>query len=430
MKQSEIDFLQGLRQSSGYIHLHRGKLCVIYLPGELILNQQNLQQLAEDLALLHTLGLKMVLVMGATPQIDAAFNQAGIHWQTHQQFRITSIEMLPTLQKTLGEVRSQLEAAFSRQQPLDEQPLSLCSGNWVVAQPKGVIDGIDFQHTGQVRKINKAAIRAIVDSGQVVLLTPLAYSLTGEVFNLNTLEQACSVANKLQADKLLIFTHSDQMTGLPQQMSLQSLKQLEAKNHHQAQLFEQLTLQGAQIKRIHLMNESDPSSLLIELFSRDGIGTLIFTDRYHQIRPANIEDVSGIIDLIAPLEAQGKLVKRSRERLELEIHNFTVIERDGHIIGCAALYPFENAQAELACLAIDPHYQGLALGEELLRNIENKAREQHMHRLFLLTTHTQHWFIEHGFETAALDSLPETRKSLYNYQRQSKVLIKSLENIS
>ena len=339
MKQSEIDFLQGLRQSSGYIHLHRGKLCVIYLPGELILNQQNLQQLAEDLALLHTLGLKMVLVMGATPQIDAAFNQAGIHWQTHQQFRITSIEMLPTLQKTLGEVRSQLEAAFSRQQPLDEQPLSLCSGNWVVAQPKGVIDGIDFQHTGQVRKINKAAIRAIVDSGQVVLLTPLAYSLTGEVFNLNTLEQACSVANKLQADKLLIFTHSDQMTGLPQQMSLQSLKQLEAKNHHQAQLFEQLTLQGAQIKRIHLMNESDPSSLLIELFSRDGIGTLIFTDRYHQIRPANIEDVSGIIDLIAPLEAQGKLVKRSRERLELEIHNFTVIERDGHIIGCAALYP-------------------------------------------------------------------------------------------
>lgn len=426
MKKSDIEFLNSLRQASSYVHLHRGKTCVIYLPGDLFLDNQALQEFAEDISHLHAFGLKMVLVMGATPQINHALETAGISWQQEQQFRITSSEMLPVLQRTLGEVRSQLEAAFSRQQPLSGHPLTLCSGNWVIAQPKGVIDGIDFHYTGQTRKVNEDAIRAILDSGQVVLLTPLAYSLTGEVFNLNTLEQACSVANKLQADKLMIFTTAEQMDQLPRQVSLNDLKKCPAHNQEQAQLIQLLTEQARQVKRIHLMNESDPSSLIIELFSRDGIGSLVFTDRYHQIRAAQIEDVSGIIDLITPLEQKGMLVKRSRERLELEIQNFSVMERDGHIIGCAALYPYEDQVLELACLAVDPDYQGQSLGEQLLDHLEQQARLSGFNRLFLLTTHTHHWFIEHGFVPSPLDALPSSRQSLYNYQRQSKVLIKEL----
>lgn len=428
MKQSETDFLNSLRQSSGYIQLHRGKTCVIYLPGELIFQSDSLQQFAEDIGHVHALGLKVVLVMGATPQIDQALSVSHKDWMNHEQFRITLVDMLPILQQTIGQVRSQLEAAFSRQQTATNQPLSLCSGNWVIAQPKGVINGVDFQHTGQTRKINKDAIRAILDSDQIALLTPLAYSLTGEVFNLNTLEQACNVANKLEADKLLIYTNHQQMQGLPRQLSLAELKNWPADNAEQTQLFDQLTTGTSKIKRIHLMNESDPGSLLLELFSRDGIGTLIFTDRYHQIRPASVEDVTGIIDIISPLEAQGKLVKRSRERLELEIQNFHVIERDGLIIGCGAIYNFENHTAELACLAIDPSYQGQELGEELLNYLEKMARKQSLTRLFLLTTHTQHWFIEHGFKPGSLENLPQSRQSLYNYQRQSKVLIKEIKH--
>lgn len=431
MKKSDIEFLNSLRQASGYVHLHRGKTCVIYLPGDLFLDNQALQELAEDISHLHAFGLKIVLVMGATPQINQALENAGMGWQQQQQFRITSAPMLPILQRTLGEVRSQLEAAFSRQQPLSGHPLTLCSGNWVIAQPKGVINGIDFQYTGQTRKVNEEAIRAILDSGQVVLLTPLAYSLTGEVFNLNTLEQACSVANKLQADKLMVFTTAEQMQGLPRQVSLTDLKTFQPHNQDQAQLIDLLSEQTRQVKRIHLMNESDPSSLIIELFSRDGIGTLVFTDRYHQIRQARIEDVSGIIDLITPLEQKGMLVKRSRERLELEINNFSVIERDGHIIGCAALYPYQGQTAEdqaveLACLAVDRHYQGQSLGEQLLDHLESSAKQLSFNRLFLLTTHTHHWFIEHGFVPSSLEQLPTSRQSLYNYQRQSKVLIKEL----
>lgn len=426
MKQSDIDFLNNLRQASSYIDLHRGKTCVIYLPGELILDHESLHEFAEDIHHLYALGLKLVVAMGAGPQIDQACQQAGMRWHNHQQFRITSGEMLPILQSTLGKVRSQLEAAFSRQQPLSDFPLSLCSGNWVIAQPKGVINGVDFQHTGQTRKINQRAIQAILDSGQIVLLTPLAYSLTGEVFNLNTLEQACHVANKLHADKLMIFTTDAQMQGLPRQLSMLDLQDVQPSTPAQGLLLEQLLSSTQNVKRIHLMNESDPSSLMIELFSRDGIGTLVFTDRYHQIRHAHIEDVSGIIDLISPLEQTGQLVKRSRERLELEIGNFSVIERDGHIIGCGAIYPFENASAELACLAINPNYQGQSLGEQLLAHLEDRAKHQAVNKLFLLTTHTQHWFIEHGFKPGSLDTLPPSRQSMYNYQRQSKVLIKEL----
>ncbi len=429
MQQSELDFIHTLRQSSRYIEQHRGKTCVIYLPGELILAIESFKQLTQDIGLLHHLGLKIVLVMGATPQINASLKAHNRPWQLHQQFRITTADMIPLFQQTIGMVRSQMEAVFSQVNNQQANPLTLISGNWVIAQPKGVIDGIDFQHTGKLRKINHQAISASLEGKQIVLLTPLAYSLTGEVFNLNTLEQACEVANAIQADKLMIFGNPQQMNNLPKQMSVSELNhQLHKTNHpEQARFLTQISQTNAHVKRVHLLNQTEPDALLQELFTRDGYGTLIFSDRYHQLRPATIEDVGGIIDMITPLEKQGILAKRSRERLELEIQNFIVIERDQHIIGCAALYPISDTTGELACLSVHPDYQGQSLGKELLKAIEQKAIEQALTRLFLLTTHTHHWFIEHGFELKTIAELPEKRQALYNFQRQSKVLIKPLK---
>ncbi len=426
MKQSELDFINSLRQSSRYIEQHRGKTCVIYLPGDLMLASDSFKQLTQDIGLLHHLGLKMVLVMGATPQIDTALNSHNLSWKLHQQFRITTTDMIPTFQQTIGMVRSQMEAVFSQATNQQSTPLTLISGNWVIAQPKGVIDGVDFQHTGTLRKINHQAISTSLEVGQIVLLTPLAYSLTGEVFNLNTLEQACEVAKTIQADKLMIFGNPQQMQGLPKQMSVNELSaQIHSTtNEVQAHFLSQVAQTNFHVKRVHLLDQHEPDALLQELFTRDGYGTLIFSDRYHQLRPAKIEDVGGILDMITPLENQGILAKRSRERLELEIHNFIVIERDQHIIGCAALYPISNTMGELACLAVHPGYQGQSLGHELLKAIEQKAQQQTLKQLFLLTTHTHHWFIEHGFSLSTLDALPTQRVSLYNFQRQSKVLIK------
>lgn len=428
MQQSELDFTNNLRQASPYIAKHRNKTIVIYLPGELISHSAALLQLAKDCVLLNNLGLKVVLTLGATHQIDQAFESKGLQWQSHQNVRITAREHLQTFQETIGHVRSQLEAAFSQACAEHHLHLPIVSGNWVIAQPKGVIQGVDFQHTGILRKINNTAVESLLNAGQIPLLTPLAYSLTGEVFNLNTLEQAFAIASALQADKLMLFSADETLASLPQAMSLKDIPDhLDANPARESQRILSLAqTQGQHIKRIHLMAESNPNALLLELFSRDGSGTLIYTDRYHQLRPAQIEDVAGILTLIAPLEEQGILTKRSRENLELEIDNFFVIEIDQQIIGCAALYPIDERNGELACLAVDAAYQKMLLGQELLQAIQAKALQSGINTLFLLTTHTHHWFIGHGFSETSPDSLPVNRKSFYNHQRQSKVLQKTL----
>lgn len=428
MQQSELDFINTLRQSSRYIEQHRGKTCVIYIPGDFSESESALQELSQDIGLLHNLGLKIVLAMGANTQLDKAFSDAGFTPEFHQQFRITSSEQIPVFQQTIGMLRSKIEAIFSQANFQQSNLPIVVSGNWVVAQPKGVIDGVDFQHTGKLRKIHHKAISTCLDAGQVALLTPIAYSLTGEVFNLNTLEQACELASSIKADKMMIYASSEQMQGLPKQLSLPQLEKhlKDAANIEQFQLLEQVAKANYHVKRVHLIDQTNPTALLVELFSRDGSGTLIFSDRYHQIRDAHIDDVGGILGLIAPLEEEGILVKRSRERLELEIENFIVIERDQSIIGCAALYPCSDNSMELACLAVHSDYQGQELGAELLKTIEQKAYLAQAKQLFLLTTHTHHWFIEHGFKLSDVSQLPEQKQSLYNFQRQSKVLIKPL----
>ncbi|QCU90609.1 amino-acid N-acetyltransferase [Thiomicrorhabdus sediminis] len=426
MQQSELDFINTLRQSTRYIEQHRGKTCVIYIPGEFMAEKQSVAQLCQDIGLLHNLGLKLVLAMGANQQLNEAFAAENFAEIYHQQFRITTTEMIPCFQKTIGLLRSQFEASFSQANSHQPNPPTLVSGNWVVAQPKGVVEGIDFQHTGKLRKIQHKAISDCLESGQVALLTPIAYSLTGEVFNLNTLEQACQIAATIEADKLMIYGSESQLKGLAKQMSLPQLKQLKADNIEQQQLIEQISVLQNKVKRIHLIAQIDPSALLLELFTRDGVGSMIFSDRYHQLRAAQIDDVCGILSLIEPLEQSGVLVKRSRERLELEIENFSVIQRDDLIIGCAALYASGNDMAELACLAVSKEYQGQELGFELLKHLEQQAKQLGYKTLFLLTTHTHHWFIEHGFVLGDISMLPDEKQSLYNYQRQSKVLVKPL----
>ncbi|MBN2866529.1 MAG: amino-acid N-acetyltransferase [Thiotrichales bacterium] len=428
MQQPELEFINSLRQSSRYIEQHRGKTFVIYVPGETLQRDDTRKQLTEDIGLLHNMGIKIVLVMGAGPQLEAALEANQLTWQMHLQIRVTTPEILPVFQQTIALVRNQLEANFSKATCTQSKPITITSGNWIIAQPKGVVEGVDFQHTGKLRKVNHRAISDNLNAGQICLLTPIAYSLTGELFNLNTFEQACEVASAIQADKLMVFTSEEETVGLPKQLSIPKLKvALEnSQSIEQKRFLAQILSTSGHVKRIHLMDKHETSAILVELFTRDGSGTLIFSDRYHQVRQAKIEDVGGIIDLISPLEEQAVLVKRSRERLELEIENFIILERDQHIIGCAALYPHDGGFGELACLAVHADYQGQELGHELLDAIETTAVHTHINKLFLLTTHTHHWFIEHGFHVSQLNELPEAKQAMYNFQRNSKVLIKAI----
>ncbi len=432
---STQNYAAWLRQATPYINSHRNKTFVLMLPGDAVCHA-NFTTIVQDIALLNSLGVRIVLIHGARPQIEARLTEAGVSSQLHKQLRITPTEQMPYISQAIGEVRLNIEAALSTglpNSPMHGAHLGVISGNFVTAMPHGVIDGVDLQHTGKVRRIDTQALQDCLATGAVALLSPLGYSLTGESFNLSLAELATRVAIALKADKLIAFAEVDgivdQQGTLLHELTLsETEQQLQLSQPHNTQLALQACFQACSqgVTRAQLINYSRDGSLLTELFSRDGSGTMIHSDSYEQLRAANIDDVGGILELLAPLEQNGVLVRRSRERLETEIDRFCVCEKDGTVIACAALYPFADQSAELAAVSTHPDYRKQGLATRLLHKLEQTAKQQHIQRLFALTTQTAHWFIEQGFSPATPDELPAERQDLYNLQRNSKVFSKQL----
>jgi amino-acid N-acetyltransferase len=432
------DQVQWFRNSSPYINAHRGRTFVVMLGGE-VLGTPRLPTLVHDLALLNSLGVRLVLVHGARPQISQRLDEAGMETRFEHHTRIIDGRALEAVTAAVGALRLKLEGLFSMglaNSPMHNAAIHLISGNFVIAKPMGVRNGFDYQHTGEVRRIEVAPIRGQLDAGNVVLLSPLGSSPTGELFNLNAEEVASTAAISLGADKLILIGEDVRVTdtegGLLRELSPQEAGRLLSEERFgEGSLERQLTAAchaaSNGVARAHLLDANEDGALLRELFTRDGCGTMVTRETYETLRGARIDDVGGILELLAPLEANGTLVRRSRELLENEIQRFAIIERDGMAIGCAALYPFPAERSgELACVAVHPTYRNSERGVQLLRYLERRAREQDLTRLFVLTTHTAHWFQEQGFEPASLDALPAQRQQLYNWQRNSKVFVKGL----
>ena len=432
-------FIQWFRSSSPYIHAFRGRTFVITFGGEL-LNSPLLASFIHDIALLNSLGIRLVLVHGARPQIESCLKRSKTKSRYEDGIRITDDQALTCVKEATGSIRVEIEALLSMglaNSPMAGARIRVASGNFVTAKPIGVKNGVDFMHTGEVRRIDATAINTQLDSNAIVLLSPVGYSPTGEVFNLSSLEVATAVATDIKADKLLCLTKTKNIKGKKGRITRQlTLGEAHAITSGKRKLDEE-TLSHlsaaihacqAGVRRTHFIDRDIDGALLIELFSRDGIGTMITADAYESIRQANIEDVGGILELITPLENEGVLVRRSREQLELEINHFHVVERDGTIIACASMFPYEDEQcAELACLAVHPDYQKEGWGNTLLDRIISYTKENNLTSLFVLSTRTLHWFKERGFVNKDISVLPVKKRALYNYQRNSKVLIKTLE---
>lgn len=431
-------FVDWFRQAGPYINAHRGKTFVISFGGEAVLDA-NFVHLINDFALLHSLGIKLVLVHGARPQIEERLKSAGLEPRYVNGLRVTDEPSIGCVKEAVGSVRIRIEARLSMglpNSPMHGARIRVASGNFVIARPLGVRDGVDYCFTGEVRRIDTVALNTSLDKGAVVLLSPLGYSYTGEVFNLSAEEVAIAAATALRADKLLVLSEGtdvmDDGGELIPQLAPSDVEHLLAAEHDlPADVVRHLeyALRACRtgVRRTHLLRRALDGALLLELFTRDGVGTLISTDVYEGMRQATIDDVGGILELIRPLEADGTLVRRSRELLEMEIHHFSLLERDGAIIGCAALYPFpEEHLGELACVAVHPAYRNTGRADALLRIIEKQARKQGLNRLFVLTTRTAHWFRERGFEPAEIAHLPVRKQAMYNFQRRSQVFIKQL----
>lgn len=411
------------RDASPYISAHRDKTFVIYLGGQGI-EHLNFTNIIADIALLQSLAIRLVLVHGAAPQIEAALVQQNMSSDFVDGIRVTHPDILPAVEFGVGQARSKLEAELCKA-PRHRQEMALASGNHIKARPLGIHHGVDFHNTGRVRKVNSGAIRKQLDTGALVVISPLGYSPSGEVFNINSLEVAAEVASALLADKLIILDGDlkDESGHLVNEIQVSDIDADTLSHFEPLAIARHACLKG--VERCHLLNPALDGALLSELFTRDGVGTQVVRKSYEQVRTARADDVGGIIDLIEPLENDGVLVKRSRERLEAEIDKFTVIDRDGTIVGCAALYGFGD-NAELACLVTHPDYRDGTRGDALLDAVRRRAQEENYSRLFVLTTHTAHWFTERGFAEAALTDLPLERQNLYNYQRNSKLFATSV----
>ncbi|MDD9748356.1 amino-acid N-acetyltransferase [Escherichia albertii] len=441
VKERKTELVEGFRHSAPYINTHRGKTFVIMLGGEAI-EHENFSSIVNDIGLLHSLGIRLVVVYGARPQIDA--NLAAHHHEPlyHKNIRVTDAKTLELVKQAAGTLQLDITARLSmslNNTPLQGAHINVVSGNFIIAQPLGVDDGVDYCHSGRIRRIDEEAIHRQLDNGAIVLLGPVAVSVTGESFNLTSEEVATQLAIKLKAEKMIGFCSSQGVTNddgdivselFPNEAQAR-VEALEEQGDYNSGTVR--FLRGAVkacrsgVRRCHLISYQEDGALLQELFSRDGIGTQIVMESAEQIRRATINDIGGILELIRPLEQQGILVRRSREQLEMEIDKFTIIQRDNMTIACAALYPFpEEKIGEMACVAVHPDYRSSSRGEVLLERIAAQAKQSGLSKLFVLTTRSIHWFQERGFTPVDIDLLPESKKQMYNYQRKSKVLMADL----
>ncbi|WP_374257769.1 amino-acid N-acetyltransferase [Aquabacterium sp.] len=453
-------FVPWFRSVAPHIHAHRGKTFVVGLSGELIAAGK-LENFVQDLALMQAMGIKIVLAHGFRPQLEEQLRLKGQASRFSHGMRITDPVALDCAQEAAGQLRYEIEAAFSLglpNTPMAGASISVISGNFVTARPVGIVDGVDFMHTGLVRKIDAVAIRRAIDTGALVMLSPFGFSHTGEAFNLTMEDVATSAAIALQADKLIFVT---EVRGVLQAIVQDPSRAQElagaAQHDTDAEIDQELALADARkllaalpspqqptdtafylqhavkaceggVERVHILPFSVDGALLMEVFTHDGVGTMIVDEKLESLREATPDDVGGILQLIEPFEQDGTLVKRSRTEIERDVAQYTVIEHDGVIFGCAALYPFPEAStAEMAALTISPSVQGQGDGERILKRIEQRARAMGLSTLFVLTTRTMHWFIKRGFAPVDPNWLPEARKRNYKWDRRSQVLVKHLK---
>ena len=428
-------YVKFFRDTSPYINMHRGSTFVIAISGEAILHD-NFSHIVHDIALLNSLGIRIVLVHGARPQIEQRLAQQGLEAVFHKHQRITDENAMACVKDAVGSTRIGIEAMLSMglaNSPMHGSRLRVISGNFINAKPVGVRDGIDFHYTGEVRKVDATGITRQLDEKSIVLLSSLGFSPTGEAFNLTYQEVAQQTAIALRAEKLILLGEDsgirDNEGNLIRTLAVAEAQQLQ----HQAGT-DAITLAAAiagchgGVSRSHLISYQKDGALLEELFTHAGEGTMVLQNSRETVRQAVIDDVPGLLEIIEPLEESGALVKRSRELLEREINRFyLVVDAENIVVACMALYPFASgSSAELACVATHSDHKNRGYGSKLLRHVEKVARTQGLAQLYVLTTQTAHWFVEQGFSTSSFDELPAEKQELYNYRRNSKIFRKVL----
>jgi len=472
---SDRNFIDMFRGSANYIATHRNALAVFHIPGDLMdVNPAGFRDLMNDISLTWLLGMRIVIVAGCRYQINKRLSKEqttetsnskddeNIHTE-HMGMLATDNELLRIVKEEAGYVRFEVERQLARAlkggngNGGEVSEGNVVSGNFFSAQPFGVLDGVDYKYSGFVRRMETNKIHQVHQNRDIVLLTTLGFSPTGEVFNVNSEYLAAYAAGALGASKVIYFLEKN--AGLRhkvhgsiiQHLRINDGRHLLDMNGIQTETKGFLRLEdcpydyGAEqlllikmgwgmnalkagVKRVHLISPYN-GALLQELYTRDGSGTMISGDLYDGIQPATVNDVNAIFEVISPLVEKGILVERTKAALERDIEQYHVYTRDDLLIACGQLKMFEDGYAEFGCLVVNPLYRAKGRGDAMLGYLERLCVQAGATNLFVLSTQTMEWFVERGFDEAGVECLPPSRQATYNHDRGSKIYTKKVNSI-
>ena len=449
-------FVDMFRGSANYIASHRNTLVVYHIPGDLLEEDPNVfRDLMNDISLTWLLGMKIVIVAGCRYQIEKRIKER----KTHMGMTVTDPESLRIVKEEAGYVRFEVERQLARALKGAKgggMEGNVVSGNFYSSQPCGVLDGVDYMYSGFVRKLETEKIHSVHKNRDIVLLTALGFSPTGEVFNVNSEYLAAYAGGALGASKVIYFLEKDAAlrhkihgSNIPH-LRVNDGRKLLALNGVRTETkgfvyLDNCPYEGARkdmlikmgwgmialdagVKRVHLVAPEN-GMLLQELYTRDGGGTMISTDLYDGILKATVQDVTAIHELITPLVEKGTLIERTKADLERHIDQYHIYTRDGLVVACGQLKIFENGYAEIGCMVVNPAYRAKGRGDAMLGYLERLAVQAGATILFVLSTQTMEWFIERGFDLVGVNALPPSRQATYNHVRASKIYMKKVNSV-
>ena len=444
LKNNQNNFVEQFREASKYINEFSMQTFVIAFSGDIIHDNQ-LENIVQDINLLQSLNIRIVVVYGIRPQINFLINDKNSN-SLVRNIRVTDQNILAKVIDINGRNKVTIESALSSKK-LDlssgVKDNKVTSGNFITARPLGVIDGVDMQFTGQIRRIDDVSIKNKLNDKEIVLISPLGFSPIGDVFNLSYEQTAAHVSSAIKADKLIYYMNHNGIFNIKgeliSELTTEKTKNLIASVEKKSSPEKAPNISIADfnilkssmyaikhnVPKVHLINRNIDGSIIEELFTEKGSGTIFTEYPLELIRQAEIKDIEKIHRLISPLGSKGILINRAKEHIERDIKNFHVIEHNHNLIGCTALYQY-NLMGEIACFAIDSDYQNKGYGNKLLRFCEKYAKKIGLSKIFLFTTQSEHWFLEKNFILGDKNDMPVKRKKLYHPKRNAKYFTKKL----
>lgn len=426
-----------IREAFFYAERFRGRTFVIQIDDSLI-GSPVLKTLVKDLVMLYRTGIRVVLVTGARKRIDEVLSRYAVQSRKVAGVRISSPAAIPFIKMAAFDVSNELMTELSANNT------NAVIGNWVRARSLGVRDGIDFEDAGAVERIKLDLLMNTLDQGLVPIFPCIGWSASGKLYNVSSRELAAVLSIELAADKLFFLTPSQGINaanfvvpdgiavspdGGISRMDLDHGEQFLAANRNHSSWDEmeyvRLAVRAARagVDRVHIIDGRVDGVLLKEIFSNFGFGTMIYANQYESIRDMTADDVPAVLRVMRPAMERGVLVSRRESDLIDQREDFVVYETDGNIHGCGALHAYNDEQAEIHGLSVDPRYAHLGIGQKIVRYLIDRARVRQLHSVFVLTTQTSDWFQALGFRAAALEEVPQEKRVAYNRDRNSRILL-------